>query len=62
MASDRTTPKGLVTAEVQWRRLTAVERAHVRRQVQNKWSRCQLAKKYAAVWFAVLDAGVLEET
>ncbi|MBI5385446.1 MAG: ATP-binding protein [Verrucomicrobia bacterium] len=61
VAPDPDQPKGLIVAEVKWRRLTAAERANVRRQLQGKWSRCQLAKKFAAVRFEVLDAGVLED-
>lgn len=53
-------PKELVVAEVKWRKLTVAERASVLRQLRGKWSRCQLAKRYAEVRFEVMDATVLE--
>jgi hypothetical protein len=53
--------RGVRVAEIKWRRLSATERANVLRQLQGKWSRCQLAKQYSDVRFEVLDAGVLEE-
>jgi len=55
------TSKGLIVGEVKWRRLTAANRANVVRQLQGKWSRCQLAKQFSSVRFEVLDARVLEE-
>jgi AAA+ ATPase superfamily predicted ATPase len=61
VAPDPSKPKGLIVAEVKWRKLPAAKRANVLRQLQDKWSRCQLAKKYADVRFEALDAGVLEE-
>ena len=61
VAPDPSKPKGLIVAEVKWRKLTAAERANVLRQLQGKWARCQLAKKNVSVRFDVLDAGVLVE-
>jgi hypothetical protein len=53
--------RGLLVAEIKWRRLSSTERANVRRQLQSKWSRCQLAKQFSSVRFEVLDAGVLAQ-
>jgi hypothetical protein len=62
VAPDPGKPKGLVVAEVKCRKLTAAERANVLRQLQGKWSRCHLAKKYVEVRFEVMDAEVLVES
>jgi AAA+ ATPase superfamily predicted ATPase len=61
VAPDPSKTKDLIVAEVKWRKLTAAERANVLRQLQSKWSRCQLAKKHAEVRFEVLDASLLEQ-
>jgi uncharacterized protein len=61
VAPDPAAPKGLIVAEVKWRRLTAAERARLLQQLQRNWARCQLAKRHAEVQFEVLDVGVLEE-
>jgi hypothetical protein len=60
VAPDPEKPKRLIVAEVKWRCLTAAERSIVLRQLQGKWSRCQLAKKHAEIRFEVLDASTLE--
>jgi hypothetical protein len=53
-------PRELVVAEVKWCRLSTAERARVLRELQSKWSRCQLAAKHPGPRFEVLDASVLD--
>ena len=56
MAKDPQDAKGLVVAEVKWRKLTVAERRNVMSQLQHKWSRTALSHKYPAVRFEVMDA------
>jgi uncharacterized protein len=56
VAPDPENPKGIVVAEVKWRKLTAAERRHVMSQLEQKWQRTVLSKKHSQVRFLVLDA------
>jgi hypothetical protein len=54
--------KRLFVAEVKWRRLSAAERGNTLRQLENKWSRCSLRRRYSRVRFDVLDASILADS
>jgi uncharacterized protein len=56
VAIDPQDPKGLVVAEVKWRKLTAAERRQVQTQLEQKWQRSALSQKHSRVRFEVLDA------
>ena len=56
VAKDPQDAKGLVVAEVKWRKLTAAERRNVMSQLQQKWSRTALSHKNPQVRFEVMDA------
>ncbi len=60
VAQDPDNAKGLLVAEVKWRKLTAAERRHVMTQLQNKWSRTALSQRHAKVRFEVFDASELK--
>ena len=59
VAPDPDNGKGLLVAEVKWRRLSLAERRNVLRQLEIKWSHCSLRKRYSQVRFEVLDARVV---
>jgi AAA+ ATPase superfamily predicted ATPase len=61
VAPDPNDTKGLLVAEVKWRRLSAAERKHTLRQLESKWSRCALRARYPRVRFEVLDASILTD-
>ena len=61
VAPDPEREGGVVAAEVEWRRLTAGQRTSLLRDLEHKWARSALARRHAAVRFAVLDAGRLLE-
>jgi len=56
VAKDQEDAKGLVVAEVKWRKLSATERRNVMSQLQHKWSRTALSHKRPQVRFEVMDA------
>jgi hypothetical protein len=62
VAPDPDDPKGLVVAEVKWRRLSVVERDAVRRDLESRWERCALRARHPRVRFEVLDASILRPT
>jgi len=59
VAPDPDERKGLLVAEVKWRRLSAAERKNVLRQLESKWAHCSLRTRHPNVRFDVFDAGVL---
>ena len=59
IAPDPEGGRGLLVAEVKWRRLSVAERENVLRQIEGKWSRCSLRTRYPKVRFEVLDVGIL---
>ena len=61
VAPDPDDAKGLVVAEVKWRKLTVVERRGVMAQLEQKWARTALSQKHPKVRFEVLDATILRE-
>jgi hypothetical protein len=61
VAPDPDDAKRLLVAEVKWRRLTAVERQSVLRQLASKWAHCSLRTRHPKVRFDVLDASILDD-
>ncbi len=59
VAPDPNDTKGLLVAEVKWKKLSASERRSVQSDLEAKWSRCALALKHPKVRFEVLDASLL---
>jgi hypothetical protein len=59
VAPDPESGKGLLVAEVKWRRLSAAERKNILRQLEAKWARCSLHPRYPKVRFAVFDSSLL---
>jgi hypothetical protein len=59
VAPDPNDAKRLFVAEVKWRSLSAGERKNTLRQLESKWSRCNLRARYPRVRFQVLDANEL---
>jgi uncharacterized protein len=59
VAPDPDDPKGLLVAEVKWRRLSTAEREGMRRELEARWDRCSLRRRHQRVRFEVLDAGIL---
>jgi predicted Fe-S protein YdhL (DUF1289 family) len=53
------TGRGLVVSEVKWRHLTDAERLRIRKQLEEKWKRSTLCRRYPTATFEVLDAGIL---
>ena len=60
VAPDPDDARGVVVAEVKWRRLSVSERKTVLRQLAGKWARSTLAARHPKVRFEVLDAGSLD--
>ena len=56
VAPDPLAPERLLVAEVKWRHLSDAQRARVRRELEDKWSRCSLRGRHPAVRLEVLDA------
>ena len=56
VATDPGDTKGLVVAEVKWRKLSAAERRHIMSQLEQKWPRTTLSHKHNKVRFLVMDA------
>jgi hypothetical protein len=59
VAPDPGDRKGLLVAEVKWRRVGAAERRELLAGLAAKWERCPLRERHPRVRFEVLDAGVL---
>jgi len=59
VAPDPDDRKGLLVAEIKWRRMSGRERANALRQLQTKWTRCSLHERNSRVRFEVLDATFL---
>jgi hypothetical protein len=59
VAPDPDDARGLLLAEVKWRRLSDRERAALLRDLQDKWSRSSLRARHPKARFEVLDAGIL---
>jgi AAA+ ATPase superfamily predicted ATPase len=59
VAPDPDDDKGLLVAEVKWRRLSAAQRKDALRKLAGKWSHCSLAAGHPHIRFEVLDAGIL---
>lgn len=51
----------VVVSEVKWKRLSAVERRRIERELPERWARCGVKTKVKRVRFEVIDAGNLEE-
>jgi AAA+ ATPase superfamily predicted ATPase len=60
VAPDPTHKKGLLVAEVKWRRMTAAQREGSLEQLKSKWGRCSLRSRHDRVRFEVLEASTLE--
>ena len=56
VAPDPDDAKGLLVAEVKWRRLTDAERKNVLGQLESKWALCSLRARQPKVRLEVLDA------
>jgi AAA+ ATPase superfamily predicted ATPase len=61
VAPDPENRRGLLVAEVKWRRLTIAERKRVHGQLESKWSHCSLRARYPHARLDVLDASALED-
>ncbi len=61
VAPDAGGGKGLVVAEVKWRRLSNRERSGLLRELGEKWSRSSLRARHPKVRFEVLDDRILGE-
>ncbi len=59
VSPDPEDPRGLVVGEVEWRRLSERERASLRRELEEKWSRCPLRDRHPRARLEILDAGFL---
>ena len=59
VAPDPDDRKGLLVAEVKWRRLTEAERKNILRELESKWSQCSPRARHPKVRFDVLDASAL---
>ena len=59
VAPDPDDPRGLLVAEIKWRRLSVAERSNTLRQLEAKWARSSLRARHPDVRFEVLDAGTL---
>jgi uncharacterized protein len=59
VAPDPENAKGIVVAEVKWRKLNAADKRQLLRDLESKWNRCALAQKHKTVRFEVLDASLL---
>lgn len=53
---DPENPSGLLVGEVKWTQLTKRELTNCQRGLEEKWSRCALAKNHSNVRFLVIDA------
>jgi uncharacterized protein len=60
VAPDPEDPKGLLVAEVKWRRLSDRERTRLLGDLERRWARCSLKPRQRRVRFDVLDARLLE--
>jgi len=60
VAPDPEKAKGLLVAEVKWRKLSAAERRHVMTQLESKWHRTALSHKHPNVRFEVFDASEIK--
>lgn len=60
VAPDPDRSKGLLVAEVKWRRLSAAQRENVLRRLSAKWGRCSLQARHPQVRLEVFDAGILD--
>lgn len=60
VAEDPDNAKGLVVAEVKWRKLSAAEKRHVHAQLESKWKRTVLSQKHPKVRFEVFDASAIK--
>lgn len=61
VAQDPEDRKGLLVAEVKWRKLSAGERKNVLRQLDSKWAHSSLRTRFSRARFDVLDASFLPE-
>jgi AAA+ ATPase superfamily predicted ATPase len=59
VAPDPDDAKGLLVAEVKWRRLTIAERKSVLGQLESKWALCSLRTRHPKVRLEVFDASLL---
>jgi AAA+ ATPase superfamily predicted ATPase len=49
----------VIVSEVKWTRLNDADRARILKELEEKWQRSSISKKYSNVTFEVLDAGIL---
>ena len=56
IAQDPDDPKTLVVGEAKWRKLTAVEKKRVLKDLELRWSKTALNRQHHRVRFEVLDA------
>ena len=61
VAPDPQQAKGVVVAEVKWRKTTAAERRQILSQLEHKWQRSQLSKRQPKARFEVLDASLISQ-
>lgn len=55
VAPDPDEPRGLLVAEVVWRRLSKREKKSLRQELEEKWARCALRNRHPKARFEVLD-------
>lgn len=60
VAQDPADPKTLVVAEVKWRKVLAAERRRLLADLETRWHRTLLSKKYPKVRFEVMDASLVK--
>jgi hypothetical protein len=51
----------MIVSEVKWKRLSAADRSGIVKQLEEKWRRSSISKRFANVTFEVLDAGILAD-
>ena len=51
----------IVVSEVKWKRLSNTERGRILKELEEKWRRSNLSRKFANVSFEVIDAGILAD-
>lgn len=51
----------MIVSEVEWKRLSAAEHGRILKELEEKWRRSGISKKFSNVAFEVLDAGILAD-
>lgn len=59
--SDHGATHRMIVSEVKWKRLSAAEHGRILRELEEKWRRSGISKKFSNVAFEVLDARILAD-